>query len=97
MDNSYKWGGGGFLSTAGDLVQFGNILLYARQISDDKSDNTGLISDTNENICVNNKILEYDLLLKALIYGLNDCFRSRLSDLTCPITNICNRTAQIGQ
>ena len=51
MDNSYKWGGGGFLSTAGDLVQFGNILLYARQIGDDKSDNTGLISDTNENMC----------------------------------------------
>ena len=40
---------------------------------------------------------EYDWLLTALIYGLIDCFRSTLSDLTCPITNICNRTCQIRQ
>ena len=47
--------------------------------------------------CVNNKMLEYDWLLPALIYGLIGCFRSKLSDLTCPTTNICNRTSQIGQ
>lgn len=41
VDNSYKWGGGGFLSTVDDLVRFGNILLYAKQSGDDKSDNTG--------------------------------------------------------
>ncbi|XP_067032495.1 serine beta-lactamase-like protein LACTB, mitochondrial isoform X2 [Acropora muricata] len=41
VDNSYKWGGGGFLSTVGDLVRFGNILLYAKQSGDDKNDNTG--------------------------------------------------------
>ena len=44
--------------------------------------------------CVNNKMLEYDWLLTALIYGLIGCFRSKLSDLTCPITNICNRTVK---
>ena len=42
-------------------------------------------------------MLEYDWLLTALIYGLIGCLRSKLSDLTCPITNICNRTGQIGQ
>ena len=40
VDNSYKWGGGGFLSTVGDLVHFGNCLLYARQIGD-ASNKTG--------------------------------------------------------
>ena len=40
--------------------------------------------------CVNNKILEYDWLLTALIYSLIGCFRSKLSNWTCPITNICN-------
>jgi serine beta-lactamase-like protein LACTB len=29
VDNSYKWGGGGFLSTAEDLVRFGSALLGA--------------------------------------------------------------------
>ena len=42
--------------------------------------------------CVNNKILEHSWLLTALIYAL-----MKLSDLTCPSTNICNRTRQIGQ
>ena len=46
---------------------------------------------------VNNKLLEYDWLLTALIYGLIGCFRSKLSDLTRPIPNIRNRTGQIGQ
>ena len=32
-------------------------------------------------------MLEYDWFLTALIYGLIGCFRSKLSDLTCPITN----------
>ena len=39
-------------------------------------------------------MLEYDLLF---IYGLIGCFRTKLSNLTCPITNIRNRTGQIGQ
>ena len=47
--------------------------------------------------CVNNKMLEYDWLLTGLIYGLIGCFRSKLSDFTCLITNIRNRTGQIGQ
>ncbi|KAJ0069493.1 hypothetical protein NL108_008283 [Boleophthalmus pectinirostris] len=33
VDNSYKWAGGGFLSTAGDLLRFGNALLYSYQIT----------------------------------------------------------------
>ena len=32
-------------------------------------------------------MLEYDWFLTVLIYGLIGCFRSKLSDLTCPITN----------
>ncbi|XP_069078105.1 serine beta-lactamase-like protein LACTB, mitochondrial isoform X2 [Pleurodeles waltl] len=32
VDNSYKWAGGGFLSTVGDLLTFGNVLLYSYQV-----------------------------------------------------------------
>ena len=31
VDNSYKWAGGGFLSTVTDLVKFGNAMLYSYQ------------------------------------------------------------------
>lgn len=34
MDNSYKWAGGGLLSTVGDLVKFGNVMLYSFQHDD---------------------------------------------------------------
>lgn len=34
VDNSYKWAGGGFLSTSDDLVRFGNAMLYSYQNSD---------------------------------------------------------------
>ena len=44
--------------------------------------------------CATNKILEYDCLLTALIYGLIGCFRCKRSHLTCPITNTCNRTVK---
>ena len=30
MDNSYKWAGGGFLSTAEDLVAYANVLMDGR-------------------------------------------------------------------
>lgn len=33
VDNSYKWAGGGFLSTVADLLLFGNALLYSYQIA----------------------------------------------------------------
>uniref|UniRef100_H3CSI5 Lactamase, beta n=1 Tax=Tetraodon nigroviridis TaxID=99883 RepID=H3CSI5_TETNG len=33
VDNSYKWAGGGFLSTAGDLLLFGDALLYSYQVA----------------------------------------------------------------
>uniref|UniRef100_A0A8C6T9E3 Lactamase, beta n=1 Tax=Neogobius melanostomus TaxID=47308 RepID=A0A8C6T9E3_9GOBI len=42
VDNSYKWAGGGFLSTAGDLLVFGNALLYSYQIAQVK-DTEGLL------------------------------------------------------
>lgn len=34
VDNSYKWAGGGFLSTAEDLIKFGNAMLYSFQFTD---------------------------------------------------------------
>ena len=34
VDNSYKWAGGGFLSTARDLCHFGDAMLYSMQFSD---------------------------------------------------------------
>lgn len=37
MDNSYKWAGGGFMSTAEDLVQFGNSMLYAKQMDHNRN------------------------------------------------------------
>ena len=42
VDNSYKWAGGGFLSTAGDLLLFGNTLLYSYQLAPLK-DTNGLL------------------------------------------------------
>ncbi|XP_071355210.1 serine beta-lactamase-like protein LACTB, mitochondrial isoform X2 [Trachinotus anak] len=33
VDTSYKWAGGGFLSTVGDLLLFGNALLYSYQVA----------------------------------------------------------------
>ncbi|XP_061679811.1 serine beta-lactamase-like protein LACTB, mitochondrial isoform X2 [Syngnathoides biaculeatus] len=42
VDNSYKWAGGGFLSTAGDLLRFGNVLLYSYQMAHVK-DTEGLL------------------------------------------------------
>ena len=47
--------------------------------------------------CVNNKMFVYDWLLTVLIYGLIGSFKSKLSDLTCPIKSICNRTGQTGR
>ncbi|GFR73695.1 serine beta-lactamase-like protein LACTB, mitochondrial [Elysia marginata] len=35
VDNSYKWAGGGLLSTTEDLVKFGNILLYSAEHQDE--------------------------------------------------------------
>lgn len=43
MDNSYKWAGGGFLSTVGDLLKFGNAMLYSYQLGQLKPPSTGLL------------------------------------------------------
>ncbi|XP_067291873.1 serine beta-lactamase-like protein LACTB, mitochondrial isoform X1 [Pseudorasbora parva] len=37
VDNSYKWAGGGFLSTVSDLLVFGNALLYSYQMAEVKN------------------------------------------------------------
>ncbi|KAM3609830.1 uncharacterized protein V6R79_020912 [Siganus canaliculatus] len=42
VDNSYKWAGGGFLSTVSDLLLFGNALLYSYQVAHLK-DTEGLL------------------------------------------------------
>ncbi|XP_018519692.1 serine beta-lactamase-like protein LACTB, mitochondrial isoform X2 [Lates calcarifer] len=42
VDISYKWAGGGFLSTVGDLLLFGNALLYSYQVAHLK-DTEGLL------------------------------------------------------
>ncbi|KAI4825665.1 hypothetical protein KUCAC02_021342 [Chaenocephalus aceratus] len=42
VDNSYKWAGGGFLSTVGDLLLFGNALLFSYQAAHLK-DTEGLL------------------------------------------------------
>ena len=39
-------------------------------------------------------MLEYDWLLLALIYCLIGCFKSKLSDLTCPIMITWNGTVK---
>ncbi|NWZ02924.1 LACTB protein, partial [Loxia curvirostra] len=43
VDNSYKWAGGGFLSSVGDLLKFGNALLYSYQAGQFKSKNGKLL------------------------------------------------------
>ncbi|XP_009895481.2 serine beta-lactamase-like protein LACTB, mitochondrial [Dryobates pubescens] len=43
VDNSYKWAGGGFLSSVGDLLKFGNALLYSYQAGQFKDTNSKLL------------------------------------------------------
>ncbi|XP_077174068.1 serine beta-lactamase-like protein LACTB, mitochondrial [Paroedura picta] len=43
VDNSYKWAGGGFLSTVGDLLKFGNAMLYGYQLGQLQTFATGLL------------------------------------------------------
>nr|XP_005559790.1 PREDICTED: serine beta-lactamase-like protein LACTB, mitochondrial isoform X1 [Macaca fascicularis] len=43
VDNSYKWAGGGFLSTVGDLLKFGNAMLYGYQVGLFKNSNGSLL------------------------------------------------------
>ena len=75
-----------------------------------KTNKAVIISFYSYHNCVNNKMLELDWFLTALIYGLIGClnewmnefciyiahFRFKLSNLTCPIiTNICDWTGKI--
>ncbi|XP_067140848.1 serine beta-lactamase-like protein LACTB, mitochondrial isoform X2 [Centruroides vittatus] len=48
VDNSYKWAGGGFLSTVGDLLKFGNIMLYSLQYADETEDVGKISKETGE-------------------------------------------------
>ncbi|XP_060115980.1 serine beta-lactamase-like protein LACTB, mitochondrial [Heteronotia binoei] len=43
VDNSYKWAGGGFLSTVGDLLKFGNAMLYGYQLRQRETLPAGLL------------------------------------------------------
>uniref|UniRef100_A0A669P368 Lactamase beta n=1 Tax=Phasianus colchicus TaxID=9054 RepID=A0A669P368_PHACC len=43
VDNSYKWAGGGFLSSVGDLLKFGNALLYSYQAGQFRNNNRKLL------------------------------------------------------
>ena len=43
VDNSYKWAGGGFLSNVGDLLKFGNAMLYASQVGRVEVQNESLL------------------------------------------------------
>ena len=51
VDNSYKWAGGGFLSSVGDLIRFGSMMLYSFQqtkvTSKSKTETTGEKSAEN--------------------------------------------------
>ena len=44
VDNSYKWAGGGFLSSIGDLVKIGNTMLYC--YGNNNQDNRGKGTNT---------------------------------------------------
>ncbi|KAL7980313.1 hypothetical protein Chor_014642, partial [Crotalus horridus] len=43
VDNSYKWAGGGFVSTVGDLLRFGNAMLYSYQLGQVKNPAPGFL------------------------------------------------------
>lgn len=50
VDLSYKWAGGGLLSTVTDLLQFGNVMLYSYQIpSSSSKQNSAKNSTVNQN------------------------------------------------
>lgn len=65
VDLSYKWAGGGLISTVGDIVKFGNIILYSSQwtvtpdlqISDGKSQGQGKGAKNIQNIENKTKLL----------------------------------------
>lgn len=48
VDNSYKWAGGGILSTVGDLMHFGNLMLYSYQYRHHPSKQNDALSGTVE-------------------------------------------------
>ena len=51
VDNSYKWAGGGFLSTTEDLIRFGNAMLYSSQVGDyQKTTKTKLLPGKNRGV-----------------------------------------------
>ena len=54
VDNSMKWAGGGFLSTVGDLLQFGNAMLYSSQL--ERNDVANKESSNNEAVKSNLKV-----------------------------------------
>lgn len=46
VENSYKWAGGGLLSTIPDLLKFGNVMMYSYLGSANGIGNSLLIADS---------------------------------------------------
>ena len=75
------------------------IVIYDNSKNDNYSnnnnnDNNNNNSNNNSYSCVNNKMLEHDWLLTALIYAFIDCFRSKLSDYKHLQSDRPNRTVE---
>ncbi|XP_076811384.1 serine beta-lactamase-like protein LACTB, mitochondrial isoform X2 [Clavelina lepadiformis] len=47
VNNSYKWAGAGFLSSVGDLIKFGNAMMYSFQLQNQKSSNSDLENNSS--------------------------------------------------
>ncbi|KAK6184879.1 hypothetical protein SNE40_007241 [Patella caerulea] len=63
VDNSYKWAGGGYLSTVGDLLKFAHIMLYSLQANQSNSKKSGYLkADTMKTIwtLVDNTKINWD-------------------------------------
>ena len=62
VDNSYKWAGGGFMSTVEDLVKFGNSMLYSKQMAENRNtagQTTVLIDKQRYRILLAELLLQY--------------------------------------
>ena len=46
VDNSYKWAGGGFVSTVGDLLKFGNAMMYSYQYNQENNVEPGILTSS---------------------------------------------------
>ncbi|KAL7643401.1 UNVERIFIED_CONTAM: hypothetical protein RMT77_005383 [Armadillidium vulgare] len=68
VSNSYKWAGGGFVSNVNDLVNFGNIMLYSYQNTNDQDPKGFLKSSTVQKLWTPSP--ESKKYRKGNLYGL---------------------------